>query len=88
MTRSSKFGSRKEKDIFWETLQQLSLSNKKSLSSDIFFQEKKGLAFGPFPISEVFQKLYSNIPSGLVKKLPAAVNKSAGNKFGLQFVEV
>lgn len=59
-----------------ENPKRLSLSNKRSPSLDICLQEKKGLTFDSFAIFEDFQKFYLNIAGNLVKKLPAAVNKS------------
>ena len=66
----------------WENLKELGLQNNRSPSADICLKKKKGLTFDPFAISEVFQKLYSNLASKLVNKLLAAVNK-----FGLHSIE-
>ena len=67
----------------WETLKELGLKNKRSPSSDICVKKKEGFTFGPFAISEVFQKFCLNLASKLVDKLPAAVNK-----FGLHSIVV
>ena len=51
----------------WETLKQLGLPYKKSLSSDIWLKKKQGLAFDPLAIPKVFQKLLSNLANSLEK---------------------
>ena len=42
-------------------------------------EAKYGLTFDPYTISEVFRKIFSNLPSNLVHKLPEAAKKF-GNK--------
>ena len=51
----------------WETLIQLGLPNKKSLSSNRWLKKKQGLAFDPLAIPKVFQKLLSNLANSLEK---------------------
>ena len=67
----------------WETLKELGLQNNRSPSYNVCLKKKDGLTFYLFAISEVFQKLYSNLASNLADKLPVAVNKVS-----LHFVEV
>ena len=66
-----------------QNLRNLVLQNNRSPLSDICLKKKEDLTFEPFAISEVFQKLYSNLGSNLVNKLLAAVIK-----FDLHSVEV
>ena len=66
-----------------QNLRNLVLQNNRSPLSDICLKKKEDLTFEPFAISEVFQKLYSNLGSNLVNKLLAA-----GIKFDLHSVEV
>ena len=62
---------------FWKTWKQLGLPDKRSPSTNICLEAKNELTFGPFTISEVFKKFFSNL--GLLQKLPAAA-KNFGNK--------
>ena len=52
---------------YWETLKQLGVPNKSSSSYHTCIQGKESLTFNHFAISEVFQKLSSNLASNLVK---------------------
>ena len=59
----------------WKTLKQLGLPEKRSPSTNICLKAENGLTFDPYTISEMFKKLFSNLPNDVVQKRPAAAKK-------------
>ena len=59
----------------WKTLKQLGLPEKRSPSTNICLKAENGLTFDLYTISEMFKKLFSNLPNDVVQKRPAAANK-------------
>ena len=58
-----------------ETLKQLGLPEKRLPCPEVCLKAKKELKFDPFPISELFRKLCSNLANDLAQKFPAVARK-------------